>query len=168
MGYTTDFYGGFDITPTLKPEHRAYLYAFARTRRVMRDEELTKQRPDPIRVEAFLPVGKEGGYFVNEDGFAGQTDGPDVTNHNNPPMGQPGLWCQWIPNEEGTALIWDEGEKFYEYVPWLEYLIDHFLAPWGYTLNGEVDWVGEDGDDRGKIVVTSNRIQVLIGRVVYS
>lgn len=168
MGYTTDFYGGFEITPTLKPEHRAYLYAFVRTRRMKRDETLTEQRLDPIRVEAGLPIGQEGGYFVNEDGFAGQTNGPGVVNYNEPPTGQPGLWCQWIPSEDGTELVWDQGEKFYEYELWLEYLITHFLEPWGYTLNGEVDWVGEDSDDRGKIAVTSNRMRVLIGRVVYS
>jgi len=81
--------------------------------------------------------------------------------------GQPGLWCQWIPNDEGTTLGWDEGEKFYEYEDWLRYLIEHFLAPWHYTVNGEVEWVGEDSSDLGQLVVTNNVVTVKLGSVVY-
>lgn len=47
------------------------------------------------------------------------------------------------------------------YVEWLEYLIQHFIAPWGYKLNGAVVWHGEDSDDIGRIVVTDNVVRVL-------
>jgi hypothetical protein len=54
--------------------------------------------------------------------------------------------------------VWDGNEKFYHYAEWLEYLIGHFLAPWGYTLNGTVKWVGEDPADSGVIEVENNRV----------
>jgi hypothetical protein len=168
MGYTTDFEGAFTITPPLTPEHRAYLERFAYVRHMARNAELTAKRPDPIREAAGLPVGEQGGYFVGAEGEYGQVDSaPDITNYNRPPTGQPGLWCQWVPNEDGTALQWDENEKFYQYIPWLHYLLDHFLTPWGYTLNGEVTWEGEHGDDAGMIRVADNVVTVLDAQRVY-
>ena len=81
--------------------------------------------------------------------------------------GYPGFWCQWVPNDDGTAIKWDGGEKFYSYVQWLQYIIDHFIKPWGLTLNGEVAWFGEEDDDLGKILVRENIITTLQGTVVY-
>ncbi len=168
MGYSTDFIGEFGMTPTLKPEHRAYLWQFANTRRVKRDPKLTEKRPDPIRLAACLPIGTEGAFFVGAAGAFGQeSDALDIVDFNKPPVGQPGHWCPWTPNDAGTAIEWVGGEKFYEYVPWLEYLIRIFLRPWGYRLNGEVVWIGGEPDDRGKIVVKENHIVVLHGTVVY-
>jgi hypothetical protein len=69
------------------------------------------------------------------------------------------LWCQWIPNEEGDAIVWDGGEKFYNYVEWIQYLIDKILSPRGYILNGEVFWEGEDSGDEGKIVIKDNIVE---------
>jgi hypothetical protein len=69
----------------------------------------------------------------------------------------PGCWCQWTAEE-----------KFYEYISWLRYLIDHFYDPWGVQLTGEVKWEGEDGRDVGKIVMLpGNVIEVLEGVVRY-
>lgn len=79
-------------------------------------------------------------------------------------LAQPGLWCQWRPNDTGTAIEWDEGEKFYDYIEWIEYLVAHFLAPWGYRLEGEVYWDGEETDDRGIIRIKDNVVE--IGRAV--
>jgi hypothetical protein len=143
----------------LRPEHAAYLRAFNQTRRVKRDPEKAKLLPDPVRQAAGLPVGPDGGYFVGGGGFRGQETDESVLEYGNrPPAGQPGLWCQWAPNEEGTAIEWDGSEKFYRYVQWLEYLVAHFLGPWGYLLNGEVTWQGEDESDTGRIVVVENAI----------
>jgi hypothetical protein len=70
--------------------------------------------------------------------------------------GTPGAWCQWEPNEEGTAILHDQGEKFYEYVAWMEYIVDKFLIPWGYIANGCISWDGEESDDDGIIDVINN------------
>jgi hypothetical protein len=168
MGYTTDFYGSFTIDKPLKPEHAAYLLKFVETRRMARDEKKASKFPDPVREAVGLPVGKEGGYFVGGRGFAGQDGDDSVIKHNDPPADQPGLWCQCIPNNEGTEIKWDGNEKFYNYTEWLEYLIEHFLKPWGYVLNGEVEWEGEDRGDMGKIVVKNNDMSTRAGKVSYS
>lgn len=191
MGYTTDFSGEFLVDPVLSPEHREYLTAFSKTRRMKRDETKAAALPDPIREAVGLPVGKDGAYFVGGEGFMGQHTDDSVLDYNSPPGvpshkelypngfsmeafeaarqkeaqaiadgAQPGLWCQWIPTEDGTAIVWDEGEKFYDYIEWLDYLIRHFLKPWGYTLTGGVEWQGEDPDDRGRILVSDNAITI--------
>tara|TARA_R100001594_G_scaffold92136_2_gene126448 strand:- start:4926 stop:5417 length:492 start_codon:yes stop_codon:yes gene_type:complete len=157
MGYSTDFEGRFDITPTLSDEHREYLLKFSDTRRMARDESLTAERPDPVREAAGLPVGEEGCFFVGEEGWAGQNSGHDVTAYNSPPASQPSLWCQWVPTGDGRHLQWNGCEKFYDYVRWLSDVIcPQFLARWGYMLNGCVSWVGEDDRDRGTITVKDN------------
>jgi hypothetical protein len=49
----------------------------------------------------------------------------------------------------------------------LQYLIQHFFEPWGIKLNGEIEWVGEDSSDRGKIVVVDNNVEILDGVIGY-
>lgn len=182
MGYTTDFEGRFNLDRPLAPEHKAYLEAFAGTRRMQRKSAVAAKLPDPIREAAGLDIGTDGGYFVgssNEtlkslgvpfdsvwDGH-GQRKDESIREYNSPPTGQPGLWCQWVPNQDGTAIEWDGGEKFYEYVEWLSYLIENFLKPWGYKLNGTVTWEGEDSSDKGKIIVKNNVVSTKRGRTVY-
>src|SRR4029077_14444919 len=112
MGYTTDFSGQFAVTPALKPEHKAYLEAFNHTRRVKQDAAKSAELTDLVRIAAgLLDVGPEGAYYVGITINYGQDSSPDVLDHNVPPIGQPGLWCQWTANDEGTAIVWDEGEK---------------------------------------------------------
>lgn len=69
--------------------------------------------------------------------------------------GQPedSYWCQWVPTEDGRGIKWDEGEKFYYYVEWLQYLIDRILQPKGYNLTGEVTYQGETASDFGKLII---------------
>jgi hypothetical protein len=85
-----------------------------------------------------------------------------------PEQQQPGYWCQWTPNAEGTVIAWDEGEKFYNYVEWLVYLIENFLKPWGRSLTGEVSWRGEEHEDFGRIVVRQNEVYIKEGFEAFS
>jgi hypothetical protein len=159
MGYTTEFTGSWRVTPPLKPEHAAYLRAFCKTRRVRRNPALTAPRPDALRVAAGLPLGEEAGYFVGASlGNFGQEHTPDVLDYSTEPKGQPGLWCQWTPNAAGDAIEWDGVEKFYNYQEWLIYLMEHFLKPWGYTLNGVVEWQGERDEDRGFLLAAGTEV----------
>jgi hypothetical protein len=147
VGYTTDFSGQINIEPPLNQEEVAYLKKFNETRRMDREN---------------------GPYFVDGSGFMGQGHDADVRNHNSPPKGQPGLWCQWVPTEDGTAIEWDGGEKFYSSKEWMAYLIDHFLKPGAlakdalpflqanHVLNGVIKAQGEDMDDRWKLIVKDN------------
>lgn len=159
MGYTTDFTGRFELDKPLIAVHSDYLRAFGQTRRVKRDAAKTAELPDPVREMAGLPVGIEGEYFVGATGDFGQEYTPDVIDDNCPSETQPGLWCQWTPTEDRTAIVWDGGEKFYHYIEWLEYVVKNFIEPWGYKLNGRVHWVGEDSDDSGVIRVIDNVVE---------
>jgi len=145
----------------LRPEHAAYLTAFSQTRRMRRDPAKAQRLPDPVRETAGLPLGPEGTYFVGGGGSYGQEHDESVLDYNRPPTGQPGLWCQWVPDKSWTALVWNGGEKFYDYVPWLEYLLEHFLGPWGYLVNGEITWQGEEETDRGRILITDNCVRAI-------
>jgi hypothetical protein len=163
MGYSTDFTGEWKVTPPLKPAHKAYLKAFAERRHMERDEQITAGRPDPIREAVGLPVGVEGGYFIgdgDDSPLFGISNAYGIKNENHEPKGQPGLWCQWVPNENGDAIKWDGGEKFYNYIEWIEYLVANFLTPWGYNLKGKVKWNGEGHRDRGFICISNNQVYV--------
>jgi hypothetical protein len=167
MGYETTFHGSFAITPALETKHLKYLDAFGSTRRMKRDAERTEKMSDELRTAVGLPVGVEGAYFVgDQQGFCGQTHTDDIIDYNHPPIGQPELWCGWSPSEDGAEYYAQDG-KNYGYVEWLEYLIEHFLGPWGYNLNGEICWEGEDNPDLGKIKVADNKVKVLKGTVTY-
>lgn len=146
MGYTTDFSGSFELNKPLSPKMKEFLTKLAETRRMAR-------RQHPI-------FGIEGEFYVDShsDGHMGQSSTPDIIDNNNPPSTQPGLWCQWIPNEDGTAIEWDGGEKFYSYTEWLMYLIHKILAPNGYVLNGQMTWQGEETGDVGEIYVENNKV----------
>ncbi len=158
MGYTTEFKGSFAFDKPLTGEQTAYLQKFAETRRMWRDASKAEGLPDATRTAVGLPVGCDGGYFTGGLGFAGQDDDASVLDHNTPPLGQPGLWCKWAPNDDGTELIWDGREKFRNYIEWLKYLIEHFFTPWGVTLSGHVEWRGEDFDDRGVISIEDSQV----------
>lgn len=139
MGYTTDFNGEFNLDRPLHPKMREFLEKFSRARHMKRD----------VNEERY---GKEGEFYVEDD----ETEG--IIEFNQPPSTQPGLWCQWEPNEEGDGIRWDGGEKFYKYIEWIEYIVKKILAPNNYILNGEVLWQGEDMQDRGKIFIKDNVI----------
>lgn len=157
MGYTTEFEGRFEIVPPLKPEHLAYLKAFSRTRHMRWNINVIEKIPDPLREAVGLPLGEDGGYFVAKQ----EGDRAWAIDNRRAPRSQSSLYCQWIPSDDGNWIEWDKVEKFYGFEHWLWYLIENFLRPWGYTLNGEVKWQGEDPEDYGVLVVKDNLISVI-------
>jgi hypothetical protein len=158
MGYTADFEGSFALDKPLSKCEMRYLAAFSALRRMKRDPIALKTYDDPIRTDVGLPLGEEGCYFIGDDVDRNGFRGIGVVNHNDPPAGQPGLWCNWIPTSNRQSIVWNGQEKFCNYVEWLQYIVTHFLERWGYTLNGKVDWQGESRDDHGTIVVVNNQI----------
>lgn len=165
MGYATEFEGKFTITPPLQPAHRDYLNFFASTRRMKRNETLASQLPDPKRQAVVLPIGKDASYFVGGAGFLGQDEDKSILDYNTPPQDQPGLWCQWKASDDGNHLAWDETEKFYCYTEWLKYLVEHFLGPWDYKLNGIVNYRGENMHDLGHIRAVDGIINQVEGEL---
>lgn len=168
MGYTTEFYGEVNVDPPLNGDEISYLRKFAETRRMNRTK---------------------GPYFVDGAEFMGQAHEEDILDYNSPPPGQPGLWCQWVPTDDGRSIVWDQGEKFYDADAWMVYLINHFLKvgahasiamhdfniniqyfknfQFNHVLNGEFEAIGEESDDRWLLVVTNNIVTVKQGKVVY-
>lgn len=68
----------------------------------------------------------------------------------------PTYYCQWVATKDRTGLEWDKNEKFYHGKEWLVYLIENFIKPWGYTLNGESPWYIDDFEEAGILRVTDN------------
>lgn len=163
MGYTTEFSSHFTVSPAMRPEHVAYLNKFAETRRMWRDVTVLATMPDPVRESVGLPLGEGVEYFVGGGGFAGQDEDASILNYNRPPPSQPGLWCKWavVKDEYGNDVVaWNHGEKFYDYIEWLRYLINRFFKPWEYVLNGTIQWQGEKVGDSGTIEIVDNEIRV--------
>jgi len=151
MGYSTDFDGQFNLNRPLDDETFEFLKKLNRTRRMARN------------IEGY---GVEGEFFVDgEDGEfgLGQEKTSDIIDYNRPPRTQPGLWCQWVPTEDKLHIMWDGGEKFYNYIEWIQYIIEKILVPRNYVLNGEVLWEGQNNGDMGKIVIVDNQIKIYRG-----
>tara|TARA_R110000787_G_scaffold36714_6_gene93558 strand:- start:2811 stop:3290 length:480 start_codon:yes stop_codon:yes gene_type:complete len=158
MGYTTDFEGQIAIVPSLNKREIEYMQRFNATRRMNRSK---------------------GPYFADRgaDGF-GQDGQHDVIEYNNPPEGQPSLWCGWTVSDDGKFIEWDGGEKFYHSPQWMTYIIKHFLGAnpvagaemgflKGHKLNGEIYAQGEESDDMWKLTVKNNKVTVQQGTVEY-
>lgn len=152
MGYTTQFSGQVSIEPPLNQAEIEYLRKFNTTRRMNRGN---------------------GPYFVDGSGDFGQGRDSDVVNYNSPPAGQPGLWCNWTVTDDGSEILWDEGEKFYYAAEWMEYIINHFLKPdciaskelpflqANHTCSGSIKAQGEDMGDRWKLYVYNNEVSTI-------
>jgi hypothetical protein len=72
------------------------------------------------------------------------------------PPGCPDAYNQWEPTKDGAGIQWNGGEKFYKWEAWLRFIVDTYLKPWGYVLNGRVPWSGEDVTDTGTLIVEAN------------
>lgn len=159
MGYTTIFKGKMILDREMTEPQIKYLKAFSETRRMKRNPELIS-RQDELSKAVGLPLGPEGAFYISDAGFMGQDRTPDVIDSNEPPHSQPSLWCQWIVGDDRRSIEWDRGEKFYGYIPWIIYIIENFLKPWGYVLNGSMKFQGEDRLDGGTFRITDNVVSV--------
>lgn len=160
MGYTTDFEGVIDIDPPLNPKEIEYINKFSSTRRMNRTN---------------------GPYYVGGTGTYGQGQDADIIDSNRPDPSQPGLWCGWMVNEEGTQIEWDGGEKFYYAAEWMKYIIDHFISKdpiakhnnehfdflEAHNTNGEIYADGEETDDNWKIEVNDGVVTTKEGTITY-
>lgn len=62
---------------------------------------------------------------------------------------------QWVPTETLDGIVWDGNEKFYEYIPQLEWLC-RWLKTRLIAANGTLHWTGESSGDSGIITVADN------------
>lgn len=158
MGYTTDFFGAMTITPPLSEAEIKFLKQFADTRHCQNATASPSTAQELYGVGA--PVRKACGT-------------PQPVDINQPPEGIPSLYCQWVPNDQGTKIVWDGGEKFYEASAWLGFLVEHFLKPHSiasqieakkysflqsHTCSGTIYAQGEDPSDIWCLRVKNNQI----------
>jgi len=160
MGYTTVFEGEIIIVPHLDDETNNLINGLSKTRRMKRNLKKLAEMLNITEDECFQKYGTEVEFYFNpiSNNF-GQEHDMSIIDYNNPPSTQPSLWLQWIV-EDKNRIIWSGGEKFYEYVEWLEYLINKILKPIGYICNGKISFEGEDEDDYGIIIVKNNKVKV--------
>jgi hypothetical protein len=78
----------------------------------------------------------------------------------------PESYCQWQLTKDCRGIEWDYGEKFYDYVEWLQYIIDNVLTPHGVTLSGSVNYSGEETDDNGVLIVEDGRVRQIRNREI--
>ena len=169
--------GFLRVDPVLRPEHLAYLVAFHHTLRLKRDAAKLLERlqsgefRDELRTAVGLPIGPDGGYFVGGSGSIGQAPTADVFDFNTPPSGQPTTHCPWTPTARGDYIS-AEPRRFSDAqhgLAWLSYIVDNFLAPWGYSVYGEARWdhSGEyDDDDRGTIFASGSRVAAVADVII--
>ena len=151
MGYSTDFDGRLNINKPVDAETEKVLVGLNTTRRIKRNVD-----------EALY--GVEGEFYFEGKGCFGQDEEENVIDYNCPPRTQPNLWCAWCLAGDNQGIVWDGGEKFYDYVEWLQYIRDSILTPRGYTLeSGNIEWQGEEMGDRGLITAKDNKIFVQYG-----
>lgn len=167
MGYQTEFEGNFKLNHPMTDDQQEYLNTFSLSRRVALDVNEIKSEL-PIRIMVGLPYGEQGEYVILPELYCGELpydkaafeeNQSAIIDYNTPPKSQPGLWCDWGAYNN-TEIAWNGSEKFYEYIEWIQYIIDHFMSRWGYVLNGSVQWQGEERRDKGIIVVTNNLITI--------
>jgi hypothetical protein len=190
MGYNTEFDGCLTFNKPLPKETADYIVRFSRIRHMTRNPKIIKKMDPnwkqhcwngdlgPNGIYYVVPENTPVEFFEEDDpnkkspylrrmkavnGCIENTHGDMIdksVTSDAPPKEVPGYWCQWTINDEGN-LAWDCGEKFYEYVPWLKFLIEHFFAPEGYVLDGDIIYDGEDCSDHGLIRVRENVVEVI-------
>lgn len=144
MGTTTFFKGDFKLNKKLDASTQAFINKLARSERLAR-------HINPYK------YGLQGEFYVANEVFSEYVGEGEVIGQH-PPATQAGLWCQWVVNEEGTAIQWDNGEKFYNSAYWISYILHRILIPRGYTLEGIVN--AESPDERYHIIIAGGKIKV--------
>lgn len=76
---------------------------------------------------------------------------------------EPDTYCQWILKRKNNTYTigWDEGEKFYKYEEWLQYILDTHLIPFGLSLSGNVRYQGEEIGDSGILTIKNDKVVAL-------
>jgi hypothetical protein len=106
MSYTTDLIGHIEVDPPLNCQEQNFLHFFSESRRYGTARHGARDHKDHYP-PALAPVPARP----------------------VPGAGRPGRWCQWVSDCDGQCLTHNGSERFYAPTAWLQYIIDHFLAP---------------------------------------
>lgn len=152
MGYTTEFIGTFTINRPVSEDVASLFRGLTNTRRMKRDNAYLIEH-------GYGDCGIDGEFFVEDlENYGQDSCLESIIEYNFPPSTQPSLWCNWELLDDNQTICWNYAEKFYNYVEWIEYLINNLLKPKNYIVNGVVAYQGEDFDDFGTIFVRDNNV----------
>lgn len=70
---------------------------------------------------------------------------------------KPDSYMQWVPSQTLDHIVWDGGEKFYDYTAWMQWLC-LLLGAWGIEADGQLYWQGDGTGDTGRIDVSANTV----------
>lgn len=172
MGYETFFGGELEFDKPLGSTFEKFLKSFCAIRHMKRDVQELKKLDPKWRDHSFHgEIGPYGEWYVGYEAAGGHTyyAGDTSVIDYNSCESLPGLWCDWeICKGANKYYLRPVDGKNYEYLEWLHYLIENFIAPSGYKLTGEIEWSGEEDDDRGIIHVKDNEMSVSYAEIVYS
>lgn len=159
MGYSVHYDGYLTIDPPISREHAKYINNFHNTRHMSRDPEKIKEEyPDWEKYSYNGDLGIHGEFFA--PGKRGEKmNDSSVLNCNRTPGGCPGLWCDFHIDDDGN-LSWVDSDKSEDGDLWIRYIIANFLEPWGYTVNGDITFQGDESNDCGVITVENNKLCV--------
>lgn len=152
MGYSTTFKGRFKLSRPLTKEQIEYLKIFAAVQHPQRHINLCIDIHDPIREAAGIELDSEGYNCLFGYNHEDITIKCPLINRND--------FCNWIPNDEGTHIIWNENCKFKgpEYFKWISHISLNILNQWNISIKGTVYYKGEERGDSGKLVAEKNTI----------
>ena len=155
MGYDTEFEGSFKLSRRVTPDEFDYMRRFNFTRHEAFDvDKLIAEFGDSRGLKG-LGYGERGEYYVSvSDDYCPREERCVLRGASDKSS-----WCHWKLTDDGTRLVWDEGEKTYDYIHWLRVVI-RILTHWGITLSGSVNWHGSDEYDDGNIALIKNRMIV--------
>lgn len=165
MCYTLEVEGHITIDRPLTPAQLAYLKKFCERMRLSRDPIKAAKLPDPLREAVKLPIGEESEYYIGTELF-GMEQHYHYTHKDETllepgkyvhPKTQPGTHCFFRFTDDGVTIHWGPNGTTEKSSKWLEYLVQHFFKPWGYTLNGRFSW--DSDNQKGFIAVTNNEVQ---------
>lgn len=71
---------------------------------------------------------------------------------------EPSVWCDWVPSEDRTEIVWNGSEDTRATKEWLEFLIQWFFKPRNYILNGRLEWSDNEGN-KGYYEVINNKVE---------
>lgn len=161
MGYITKFTGHFTLNPVLTKTQVQYLLKFSNTKHI---------KHDPIELQRKYQgsFSLNGNYGIDGEFFVGPIPKETIDLHPphhlpiqqvQSPSTQPNYWCHWVVSSDGSSLMWDGRENFYDYVAWLKYLISKFFNPWNIKLTGSIKYQGQYHNDKGIISIINNEVK---------
>ena len=68
-------------------------------------------------------------------------------------------------SEDRSQILAETDESRAGAGTWLQLVVEHFLVPKGYSVEGEITWNGDEAEDRGCIYAQGQQVEVVDDRI---